>query len=88
MAMLNQHDLFQRIHLRFSEGTVIQDQTMRKFELEMVLNQNASLKRLDPEQDLAMDPMGDTIQINNEGERVISTPQPVPALNPANGKDR
>jgi Tfp pilus assembly protein PilN len=88
MAMLNQHDLFQRIHLRFSEGTVIQDQTMRKFELEMVLNQNASLKRLDAEQDLAMDPMGDTIQINNEGERVINAPQPVPALNPANGKDR
>jgi len=88
LAMLNQHELFQNIHLLYSEGAVIQDQSMRKFELELVLNQDASLQRLNAEGDLVMDPMGDTIQINDQGKRVLTTPQAVPASNPANRKDR
>jgi len=88
MAMLNQHELFENIHLVFSEGTEVQDQAMRKFELEMVLNQNASLRRLDSDKGPVMDPMGDTIQINGQGERVLTSPQPLPVSDSANGKDR
>ena len=41
-----------------------------------------------------MDPMGDTIQINQQGKRVMTDPVVVPASDssnvpaPANGKDR
>ena len=38
LAMLNQHELFQNIFLRYSEDTLIQDRKMRKFEIEMTLN--------------------------------------------------
>lgn len=88
MAMLNQHELFQDIQLLYSEGTEIHDQSMRKFKLEMLLNQNASLGRKDVADELAMDPMGDTIQINDRGKRVLISPKTVPVSNPTNGKDR
>ncbi len=88
LAMLNQHELFQNIFLRYSEGSVVQEREMRKFEIEMTLNQNIAPHLLDNNPDLTMDPMGDTIQINQEGERVMSEPEVVPASEPANGKDQ
>ena len=88
MTSLNQHELFKNINLAYSEDTKVEEQSMRKFELEMVLNQNASLKRLDAGEDLAMDPMGDTIEINDQGERVLTAPQTVEVPIPDNGKDR
>ncbi len=89
LAMLNQHELFQNIFLRYSEGTKIDDRQMRKFELELTLNQNIAPHRLDNNSELPMDPMGDTISINQDGKRVM-TPEPevVPASSPANGKDK
>lgn len=88
LAMLNQHDLFENIFLRYSEGATIQDREMRKFEIEMTLNQNIAPRRLDTDLEPSMDPMGDTIQINQQGKRVLTEPGAIPALNPANGKDR
>jgi len=94
LAMLNQHELFQNIFLRYSEDTLIQDRKMRKFEIEMTLNQNIAPQRLDVDTELPMDPMGDTIQINQQGKRVMTDPVVVPASDssnvpaPANGKDR
>ena len=88
LAMLNQHELFQNIFLRYSEGKKIQDRIMRKFEIEMTLNQDIAPHRLDKGTDLPMDPMGDTIQINQQGKRVMDDPKVVPASAPANGKDK
>ncbi len=88
LAMLNQHDLFQNIFLRYSEGTKIEDRQMRKFEISMTLNQNIAPHRLDVDTELPMDPMGDTIQINQQGKRVMTDPVVVPASSPANGKDQ
>jgi hypothetical protein len=88
MAMLNQHELFQNIYLRYSEGTQVQDRDMRKFEISMVLNQNIDPHRLDIDTELPMDPMGDTISINQDGERVMTEPAVIPASTPANGKDQ
>jgi len=89
LAMLNEHELFQNIFLRYSEGTKVQERVMRKFELELTLNQNIAPHRLDNNTDLPMDPMGDTIQINQDGKRVMTDdPEVVPASAPANEKDK
>ncbi len=88
LAMLNQHELFQNIYLRYSEGTTVQDRAMRKFELELTLNQNIDPHRLDNNTELPMDPMGDTISINQDGKRVMNQPEVVPASSPATGKDK
>ncbi len=88
LATLNQHELFQNIYLRYSEGAKVQDQQMRKFEIEMTLNQNIAPHRLDNDTELPMDPMGDTIKINQDGKRVMTDPTVVPASSPANGKDQ
>lgn len=84
---LNRHELFDNIFLQYSEDTTIQDQKMRKFELELTLNQNIPPNRLNADTDLVMDPMGETIQINDQGERVLDEPKLTPASNPVNGKD-
>lgn len=92
LAMLNQHELFQNIYLLYSEGTKVQDREMRKFAIELTLNQELPPSRLNADTDLPMDPMGDTIQINQQGERVLADPDlipaSIPANAPANGKDR
>ncbi len=88
MAMLNQHDLFQNIVLIYSEGAKIEDRQMRKFEIEMVLNQEVSLHRMGTDGELPMDPMGDTININQQGKRVAPDRELIPASDPTNGKDR
>jgi Tfp pilus assembly protein PilN len=88
LAKLNEHELFQNIFLRYSEGAMVQDREMRKFEIQMALNQDITPQHLDTDPDLTMDPMGDTIQINQQGKRVLTQPGAVPASNPANGKDR
>ncbi len=81
LANLNQHALFENIFLRYSEGAMIQDREMRKFEVELTLNQNVSPNRLHAQVDLPMDPMGDTIQINEQGERVLNDPKVSPVSN-------
>ena len=88
LAMLNQHELFQNIFLRYSEGTKVQEREMRKFELELTLNQDIAPHRLNNNTELPMDPMGDTISINQDGKRVMTEPEVVPASSPANGKDK
>ncbi len=81
LAKLNQHELFQNIFLRYSEGTQIQDRDMRKFEVELTLNQDISPRSLSKSGDLPMDPMGDTITINDQGERVLVDQQVKPVSN-------
>lgn len=88
LASLNQHELFENIFLLYSEGAQIQERPMRKFEIELTLNQNIAPQSLDVDPDLPMDPMGDTITINQEGERVLTEPKVSPVSSPANGKDR
>lgn len=88
LAQLNQHELFLNIYLLYSENTKVQEREMRKFELELTLNQELAPDRLNARRELPMDPMGDTIQINQQGQRVLSDPDLVPASIPANGKER
>ncbi len=88
LASMNEHILFENIYLQYSEDTSVQDQQMRKFELELTLNQNIPPHRLSAETDLVMDPMGETIEINQQGERILTEPNVTPASNPANGKDQ
>lgn len=88
LAMMNQHDLFRNIFLRYSEGTTVQDREMRKFEVELTLNQDIAPHSLDLDADLPMDPMGDTITINDQGERVLSDPKVKTVTNPNNKKEQ
>jgi Fimbrial assembly protein (PilN) len=88
LSMLNQHELFENIFLRYSEGAKIQDREMRRFEVELTLNQNIAPDHLGAGNDLTMDPMGDTISINQEGRRVLTDPKVSPVSSPANGKDQ
>ncbi|GAB4194712.1 MAG: hypothetical protein Kow00105_08960 [Phycisphaeraceae bacterium] len=88
LAQLNRHPLFENIYLLYSEDATIHDREMRKFELELTLNQQLPPDKINFAQQLTMDPMGETIQINQQGERVLSTPEVVPASSPAGGKER
>jgi len=87
LAMLNRHELFDDIFLRYSEGTTLEDQEMRKFEVELTLNQTIAPHRLDADSDLTMNPMGDTMQFNEQGQQVPTDPAVTPASNTDNGKD-
>jgi len=88
LAMLNRHELFENIYLRYSEGKMIQEQEMRQFEVELTLNQNIPLHRLNASQDLVMDPMGETVQYNEQGQRTLPEANLTPASNTTSGKDQ
>lgn len=88
LERLSHHELFQNIYLQYSEDTTIQEQQMRKFEVDLTLNQDIPPDHLHAGEDLVMDPMGDTIDINDQGERVMKEPKVAPVSNVKNGKDQ
>ena len=71
MSALNQSELFYDVNLVFSEEEEIEDQIMRKFRIEMVLNQNVDPLSLSPKQmprGLKQNPMGEKLRIGTDGQ--------------------
>lgn len=68
MTALGRADLFTDVSLVFSEETMLEQETLRKFRIEMALNQDANLDEISPRRvrrDLMQNPMADTIQIES-----------------------
>ena len=77
------------LNLAFSETATLDEQTMRKFRIEMKVNQEIDVQKVEPmmvKRELKQNPMADTIQIDAKGQLKASVPQSVRNVNlPASG---
>jgi len=77
MTALSRSSMFTDVNLAFSEEVKMsEDQLMRKFRIDMKLNNNITAKDIDPklvQRNLKQDPMSNTIQIDANGQLVIPT---------------
>lgn len=81
MLALGNHPLFRDVNLQFSEEVKIDEQPMRKFRVELKVNQEADLGAIEPtlvSRELKQNPMGRTIQIDGNGELVAPTQKLIP----------
>ena len=68
MTALNQHALFGDINLQFIEETMVEDQMMRKFRLDLKVNQTVDLSKVEPtmvQRTLKQNPMDRTMRIQS-----------------------
>lgn len=82
MTALSKHNLFEDLTLQYSEQTEIEEREMRKFGVEMTLNQNIDLHEVEPtrvRRELKQNPMGGSIQVNAKGDLVVPQTSVVPA---------
>lgn len=76
ITALNRHEMFSDVHLLVTETTTVEDQTMRKFRIELVVNQDIDITTVEPtmvKRELKQNPMGGNIQINQDGQLVMPT---------------
>jgi len=76
IGSINAHPLFHGVALQFVEEKRVGEDVMRKFRIEMMLDPEFDSANLEPtraDRGLKVDPMGDTLQINPEGEMVKPT---------------
>ena len=77
MTSLSRSSMFADVNLAFSEEVKMgEDQLMRKFRIDMKLNNEIAAEDINPklvERDLKQDPMSNTIQIDANGQLVIPT---------------
>lgn len=73
---LNAHELFRNVNLSYVEESKKDDSVMRKFRIELSLDRNFDTASFEPTRTgrgLQVDPMGETLQINTDGEMVKPT---------------
>lgn len=78
MTSLGQSALFKDVNLVFSEEMKVNDRIMRKFNVQMRLNQEISTAELEPKlikRAIKQNPMANTIQIDSKGNMVLP-PEP------------
>ena len=74
MSALGRSELFRDVSLSVSEQMTIDERPMRRFRIEMKLQQDADVETLKPrlvEGGLRQDPMSNTIQIDGSGRLVV-----------------
>lgn len=74
ITALNRHEMFDDVNLLITETTIVEEQEMRKFRLELVINQEVDITAMEPtlvKRELKQNPMSRTIQINAQGELVM-----------------
>lgn len=72
--------LFSHVNLSFSEEIKMNEAPMRKFKLEIIVNQEIDFRKFEPvmvKRDLKQNPMGSTINIDENG-RVVPRPPGAP----------
>ena len=78
MAALKLCDLFQNVNLLTSEETLIENEKMRRFRLEFIVNPEINLHDYEPtmvKRDLKFDPMGENAMVEpGEGVGKLITP--------------
>lgn len=89
MTDLKNLPLFSSVNLGFSEEIKIQDEPMRKFKIQAVVNQDLDLENFEPlmvKRELKQNPMGNTIEIDGDG--AIVSPADSPLIKNASDKRR
>jgi hypothetical protein len=88
MTALGRCELFTDLNLVFSEETLLSDHTMRKFRIEMKVNQDVDVQRIVPTRGerLNHNPMAATIQIDAQGKLVTPVEAPAPVRTAQVGK--
>ncbi len=78
MSALGRSPLFIDLNLAYSEEVKIEDETMRKFRVELKINQGIDLQKIQPmmvKRDAKhRDPLGDTIVVDESGKLAKPTP--------------
>jgi Tfp pilus assembly protein PilN len=77
MADIKNTPLFSNVNLGFSEEVKLNDVPMRKFKVEIVVNQDIDFRKFEPvlvKRDLKQNPMGKTINIDENGQVVPRAP--------------
>lgn len=81
ITALSAHPLFEDVVLQYAEQTRIDDQEMRKFGMALTVKEDVDLREIEPTRvarDLKMDPMGDSLQIDAQGQLVTPAADIVP----------
>ncbi|MEL6312080.1 MAG: PilN domain-containing protein, partial [Pseudomonadota bacterium] len=77
ISALSTHRAFVDVSLQYSEQSRVNDAVLRKFEVEMKLAPDVSVQDLDPARvprKLKLDPMAETIQIDESGQLIVPEP--------------
>ena len=75
MTALSRHPMFVDLNLQFSEETTVEQNKMRKFQIQMQVNQQVDLASMKPtrvKRGLKQDPMSETVQIDPPSEMISS----------------
>jgi len=71
MTALSRHPMFIDLNLQFSEETTVEQNKMRKFQIQMTVNQQVDLAGIEPtrvKRGLKQDPMAETVDITPPSE--------------------
>jgi len=77
IAALSSHRAFRNVSLQYSEKSTVQGAELRKFEVEMQVQPAVSDQDLQPSRvprQLKLDPMAETIQIDEDGKLIVPDP--------------
>ncbi|MEO0964115.1 MAG: PilN domain-containing protein [Planctomycetota bacterium] len=77
ISALSTHPAFSNVSLQYSEKSKVQDAELRKFEVEMLVRSAISDQDLQPSRvprRLKLDPMAETIQIDEDGRLILPDP--------------
>ena len=78
MADIKNTPIFDNVNLGFSEQVKINEVSMRKFKIEIIVNQEIDFRQFEPvmvKRDLKQNPMGATVNINENGQVVPRLPR-------------
>lgn len=78
MADIKETPLFSNVNLGYSEQVKINEVAMRKFKIEIIVNQEIDFRQFEPvmvKRDLKQNPMGSTVNINEDGQVVPRLPR-------------
>ncbi len=78
MADIKETPLFSNVNLGYSEQVKINEISMRKFKIEIIVNQGIDFRQFEPvmvKRDLKQNPMGGTVNINENGQVVPRLPR-------------
>lgn len=82
MTALGNSPMFTDINLGYSQEVTMNQQTLRKFQVDMLLVSGLDMKTLDPQREnvrLTQNPMGSQFQIDQHGRLIVPEPPPARA---------
>ena len=76
MTALSRHELFYDVSLQFAEQVKVEDQEVRKFRVDMKVDQDVNVQQIEPtmvKRGLKQNPMSDSVELQVPGQIVPTT---------------